>query len=204
MSAAGRPAPVRMASLMRSIRPAPAGAAQAGFAYLWVLLLVAFMGVGLVVAVEIDSTASRREREKELLAIGRQFQNAIGRYHEAPGAESPRQYPATLDDLLRDNRVPGMRRHLRKVFVDPMTAKAQWGLVTVGGRIVGVHSLSEQTPIKQANFAPEHLRLRGKKKYAEWLFVYPPELLLPAAGETTAGPDIPLPVPEAPPTKELP
>jgi hypothetical protein len=151
---------------------------QRGFSYLWVLMLVALMGVGLTVAADLDAIASRREREAQLLVVGRQFQVALGRYH-AGGADGARhEYPATLEDLLRDPRVPGVRRHLRKVFVDPITGNKQWGLVRLNGRIVGVHSLSEQEPIKQDGFTPEHRALKGKKKYAEWLFVYPPELLI--------------------------
>jgi len=161
----------------------PAGF-QAGFTYLWVLLLTAFMGVGLTVAAEIDSTATQRDREKELIAIGRQFQTAIGRYYEIDAGGGKKEYPASLDDLLQDKRVPGIRRHLRKVFVDPMTGKAEWGLVLVAGRIAGVHSLSDKTPIKQDAFAPEFAGLRGKQKYSEWQFVYPYDLAPPAPAVT--------------------
>ena len=159
-------------------------ASQAGFTYLWVLLLTALMGVGLTVAAEIDSTAGRRDREKELMAIGRQFQTAIGRYYEIDAGGGRKEYPASLDDLLQDKRVPGIRRHLRKVFVDPMTGKSDWGLVIVAGRIAGVHSLSEAVPIKQDAFPPEFAGLRGKQKYSEWQFVYPYDLA-PAAPAVT-------------------
>jgi hypothetical protein len=156
------------------------------------------MGVGLTVAVEIDSTAVQRDREKELLAQGRQFRTAIGRYYESLQAGGKREYPPSLDDLLQDRRVPGVKRHLRKVFVDPMTRKPEWGLIKVAGRIVGVHSLSEGRPIKQDGFEAEDMGLRGKEKYSEWLFVYPPDLLLqmgsrgPAAETPPPGPQ-PLP-----------
>jgi type II secretory pathway pseudopilin PulG len=153
---------------------------QRGFSYLWVLLLVAFMGIGLTVAAELDATMAQRERERELLAIGRQFQGAIGRYYEGQSAGAVKAYPATLEDLLQDPRAPGIRRHLRKIFVDPMTGKVKWGLVTVGGRVAGVHSLGTGTPIKQDNFPAEQANLRGKQQYAEWLFVYPPDLVLDA------------------------
>ncbi|PIG30965.1 hypothetical protein CLU93_5313 [Janthinobacterium sp. 35] len=165
----------------------PGRRVQAGFAYLWVLLLVAFMGVALSVAVEIDATAAQREREQHLLAIGRQFQTAIARYYESGLAGGRKEYPATLEDLLRDPRAPGVTRHLRKVFVDPLTGRAEWGLVLVGGRIAGVHSLSGKKPIKQDGFAAEHMGLRGKQRYTEWRFVYPADLLLPP-GETGAIP----------------
>ncbi len=154
---------------------------QAGFTYLWLLLLVGLMGVGLTVAAELDSTSARRDREKELLAIGRQFQTALGRYHEIQGPGGQKEYPNSLEDLLRDPRVPGVRRHLRQVFIDPMTATPQWGLRNDGSMPGSV--ASEQMPIKQAGFAPEHQTLSGKKKYSEWLFVYPPGLVLPVDGK---------------------
>jgi len=151
---------------------------QAGFSYLWVLLLVALLGLGLTLAVEIDSTIAQRDKEKALLVIGRQFRTAIGRYYEAQLSGGKHDYPATLDDLLKDNRVAGVKRHLRKIFVDPMTGKPEWGLVQLSGRIVGVHSLSDKTPIKQAGFEAEDSGLRGKQKYSEWVFVYPADLML--------------------------
>lgn len=151
--------------------------AQGGFSYLWLLLLIAFMGVGLTVVVEVDATAAQRDREKELLVIGRQFRTAIGRYYELRQVGGRNEYPATLDDLLRDNRAPGIQRHLRKVFVDPMTGKAEWGLVRLGGRIVGIHSLSEKAPIKQSGFEADDLALQDKKKYSEWVFTYPSNLM---------------------------
>ena len=123
-----------------------------GFAYLWTLLLVAMLALTLVAAADIEATAVRRDREKELLFIGRQFRLAIARYHGVNGQGGKREYPASLDDLLRDDRVSSVRRHLRKLYVDPMTGKTDWGTVRVAGRIVGVHSLSEKRPIKQDGF----------------------------------------------------
>lgn len=151
---------------------------QAGFTYLWVLLLVAFMGVGLTVAVDIDSTSTQRDKEKELLGIGRQFRSAIGRYYETQIPNGKKEYPVSLDDLLKDKRAPGIKRHLRKIFIDPMTGKAEWGVVRIAGRIVAVHSLSEKEPIKQDNFEAEEVNLRMKKKFTEWIFSYPSDLIM--------------------------
>lgn len=88
-----------------------------------------------------------------------------------------RPYPATLDELLQDPRTPGITRHLRQVFVDPMTGKAEWGLVRVGGRIVGIHSLSERLPIKQAGFEDQDMAFAGKERYRDWVFTYPANLM---------------------------
>lgn len=151
-----------------------------GFAYLWLLFAVAFMGLGLSVGVEFYSTSQQRDKERELLALGRQFRQAIARYYEAQPSSSSaaqKQYPLTLDDLLADPRSPGIKRHLRKVFVDPMTGQSQWGLYKVGGRVAGVYSLSEKEPIKQDGFEADDASFRGKAKYSEWIFAYPADTL---------------------------
>ncbi|WP_431112938.1 type II secretion system protein [Variovorax paradoxus] len=88
----------------------------------------------------------------------------------AGSLSDPRGYPGSLDELLRDERFPGIRRHLRKIFVDPMTGKAEWGLVQVAGRIVGVHSLSTAVPIKQAGFDGDDHSFAGAQSYAGWVF----------------------------------
>ena len=155
---------------------------EKGYTYIWMMFAVALAGIALAGAGQMWKTEARREKETELLFIGEQFRLAIGSYYEgSPGAK---RYPDSLERLISDNRFPTVTRHLRKVFVDPMTGKADWGLVQVGGRIVGVHSLSDRMPIKQDGFAPEHMGLRGKQRYAQWLFVYPPHLLPGAAGDT--------------------
>jgi len=152
---------------------------QRGFSYLWILMIVAFIGIGLVTAAEIYSTSVRRDQEKELLFVGRQMRDAIGRYYEStPGGA--KQYPDTLEALLVDPRFPIMRRHLRKLYIDPITGKSDWGLEYLGGRIVGIHSLSEKKPIKKANFELSETGFEGKEKYSEWVFTYPPNLLVQA------------------------
>lgn len=183
-----------------------------GFAYLWLLFTVAFLGLGLVIAAEVNSVAVQRDKEAELLSIGHQFREALRRYN-ARQAGPGQQYPATLDELLQDPRTPGVTRHLRQVFVDPMTGRAEWGLLRVGGRIVGVHSLSEAEPIKQAGFDDDDQLFAQSKRYRDWVFTHPPTLLqtspeaLRAAqglgaeafsSTTTTGQTTPLAAPETP------
>lgn len=144
-----------------------------GFALLWVLLSIALMGVGLVAAAQLQATVLQRERERELLAIGREFRAAIASYFnlEIPGRA--REYPSTLDDLLSDPRVSGTRRHIRRIYVDPMTGQGNWGTLRVAGKIVGVHSLSNVRPIKQTNFDADEMGFEGRRGYSEWRFDYP-------------------------------
>jgi hypothetical protein len=60
-----------------------------------------------------------------------------------------------------------------------MTRSNKWGLVmSPMGGIMGVHSLSDASPIKSANFQDADSDLSGKEKYSEWLFVYRPAPLV--------------------------
>lgn len=147
---------------------------QAGFTYLAALFLVGVLGAILASIGVVWSTMQQRDKERELLLIGEQFRGAIGQYYEkSPG--SVKKYPQTLNDLLKDERQLATQRHLRKIFIDPMTRTNKWGLVQAPeGGIMGVHSLSENPPLKTANFGKVNLELEGKAKYSEWLFVYRP------------------------------
>ena len=141
-----------------------------GFTYIGVLILVAVLGVGLAATATLWETAQRRENERELLFIGRQFAAALRSYDEATPAGKPR-FPSKLEDLLEDPRQFGVRRHLRKVYVDPMTRKAQWGLVlSPGGGILAVHSLSQQQPLKVAEFEAQFAAFTRAGKYSDWKF----------------------------------
>ena len=142
---------------------------QGGFTYIGLLLLIAIGGIGLAAVGQVWHTESQREREKELLFVGEQYAMAIGSYYEStPGAV--KQYPASLQDLLEDRRFPVVRRHLRRLYRDPMTGGAEWGLVRQQGRIVGVHSLSEQRPVKQDGFAEAYSGFIEAKDYRDWKF----------------------------------
>jgi type II secretory pathway pseudopilin PulG len=132
------------------------------------LFFVAIVGVGLVAISTVWSTAAKRDREAELLFIGRQFQIAIASYFKAsPGAK---QLPESLDDLLEDKRFPNVRRHLRKIYIDPMTRRPDWGLVKVGSRIAGVYSLSAEQAMKVKGLP--FPGVEGDATYLDWKFVY--------------------------------
>ena len=89
-------------------------------------MLVAFMGVAAVIASDLYATSVRRDKERELIFIGHEFRTAIGRYYNSR-AGGQAVYPLTLDELLKDPRFPSPRRHLRRLYVDPVTGK---GLTT--------------------------------------------------------------------------
>lgn len=79
--------------------------------------------------------------------------------------------PKELIDLTKDPRQPVLRRHLRHVPIDPITGKAEWGIVrTPDGLVEAIHSLSEARPVKIANFEPDFASFEGSQKYSEWEF----------------------------------
>jgi type II secretory pathway pseudopilin PulG len=146
---------------------------QRGFTYVGLLLLVAMSSAALAAAGSLWSIESRREKEADLLFIGEQFTQAISSFRDRTPAGQMQRFPQRLEELVDDRRWPTPRRHLRQVYVDPMTGTREWGLVTApGGAILGVHSLSEGQPLKRAGFAPEHEDFAVAASYREWRFVY--------------------------------
>jgi hypothetical protein len=53
-----------------------------------------------------------------------------------------------------------------------MTGRTEWGLIRgPGGEIFGIHSLSEDAPLKKSNFRLADRNFEGKTKYSEWIFL---------------------------------
>ena len=103
---------------------------QVGFTYLGVLLAIAVLGIGATAASEVWVTTARRERMQQLEWVGQQYADAIGSYYEAsPG--SVKTYPRSLQDLIEDKRFAFTRRHLRQLYLDPLTGANDWELVMV-------------------------------------------------------------------------
>lgn len=147
----------------------------AGFTYLGVLLLVAIMGFGLAAFGELHSHAAQRQKEEELLFIGAQFRDAIASYYNrSPGTKA---YPKNLEDLIEDKRFPMPQHHLRRIYRDPMTASIDWGVVETPDKagIMGVHSRSEEAPIKTGNFDAAEASFEDAENYSKWTFIYSPQ-----------------------------
>ncbi|TLS17590.1 MAG: type II secretion system protein [Betaproteobacteria bacterium] len=154
---------------------------QNGFTYLLALFAVGAIGLVALRAIPLVETFEQREKEVELIYVGQQFRQAIGNYYQStPG--TLKRYPSKLEDLILDRRFVGIKRHLRRIYVDPFTCQSQWGLVKDGdGGIRGVYSLHDGQPIKQEQFREVDAGLAGAKSYREWQFVYVPKPLSPAS-----------------------
>ena len=149
---------------------------QKGFTYVGFLIVVALSGAGLAAYGEIASHQAQREKETELLFRGEQIRNAIASYYR-----KEQRYPQALAELLEDKRYPMPVRHLRRLYRDPMSGEADWGVVEAPGNggIMGVHSRSEAEPIKSGNFSEKNQEFAKATKYAEWTFVHSPPTLSP-------------------------
>jgi type II secretory pathway pseudopilin PulG len=152
---------------------------EAGFTYVGLIVLVAIIGLVGAATLKADALLRRAAAEQELLEIGAAFSAALTSYAEAtPRGQLPQ--PPSLEALLKDPRVPGTRRHLRKIFVDPITGKAEWGIVWLnkgtgingsgGSGVVAVYSLSEAKPLKQANFDARFQNFENREHLSEWKF----------------------------------
>lgn len=145
--------------------------AEAGFTYLGVLAVIVIMGIMGEVAITFDSQRRKLDREAELLFRGQSYVRAIRSYYEV---EDPvRHYPRNLDDLLFDSRFIH-KRHIRRLYNDPITG-GDWVLVRAAdGGISGVVSASDIAAVKRANFPKGLETFEGLDSYADWVFEHVP------------------------------
>lgn len=148
-----------------------------GFAYVLLLIGVATIGMLSAASLSTGSQISRRDAERELLATGVEFEQALKSYAGVSGNSGQAiggLGPQTLEELLKDSRFPGMKRHLRQIYTDPLTGRNEWGLVKApGGFIVGVYSLAEGVPIQRSGFEPAKAGFENAQSYADWIFGLP-------------------------------
>ncbi|WP_229505269.1 type II secretion system protein [Massilia mucilaginosa] len=176
------------ANRTRTGRAAPRLARAHGFTYLGLIILVTVIGLVGAASLKVGSLMQRAAAEEELLAIGAAFSDALRSYAAATPPGQPQQ-PPTLQELLKDPRFPGTRRHLRKIFVDPITGKAEWGVMYVGDKqgVLGVYSLSDAPPLKVGNFDARFLNMENKSKLSEWKFTLSTLTMTPQEPMTVPG-----------------
>lgn len=156
------------------MRLMPPAMSQGGFTYVGALIATAIVGILSLCSLQTGSALQRRASEADLLAIGNEFRSAFVSYAMAtPGGQS--RTPATLEALLKDSRFPNVTRHLRRIYADPLTGAATWGLIPApGGQgIMGVYSLAGGTPLKTGHFPIAFGDFDRAVSYAEWKFMAP-------------------------------
>ena len=173
---------------------------EGGFTYVGLVVFVAILGMVGAATLKVDGLMRRAAAEQELLETGAAFSAALRSY----AAATPRGFPTlppTLQDLLKDPRFPGTRRHLRKIFVDPITGSTEWGVQYQGDKVgvLAVYSLSQARPLKVANFDARFRNFENKAHLSEWKFAAagPDAVVVPASAP--AQPGLPAPMPAMPP-----
>ncbi len=147
---------------------ATARASQAGFTYIGLLIAVAVIGILLSSVGVIWTLQARRDREEQLLFVGNQYRQAIGRYWQMGGV-----YPRALEELVEDHRVPVPRHFLRRLYPDPITGATDWEVIRDGdGGIMGVASTSQQQPLKVAGFRLADASFGKAECYCGWRFIF--------------------------------
>src|SRR5215467_13107291 len=135
---------------------------ERGFTLIELIVATAIIVILTGLAIPLAKVAVQRERERELRYDLWMMRDAIDRYKEAAdrgafqikvGSEG---YPPDLETLVKGVDVQGKKlRFLRKVPIDPMTGKDEWGMRSMQDdptsdswgeqNVFDVYSKSEQT-----------------------------------------------------------
>lgn len=185
------------------------GARSGGFTYIGLVVLLAILGLVAAAGMKTGSLMQRAAAEEELLEIGAAFSEALRSYAAATPKGQPQQ-PPNLEALLKDPRFPGVRRHLRRIFVDPVTGKAEWGVMANGDKagVTGVYSLSAARPLKVGNFDARFLNFDNKERISDWKFTAAGQGIIvvnnPGGATPRAAPESTPVAKEVPAVRELP
>lgn len=144
-----------------------------GFTFIGLLIIVALSGIALSAAGIVWHQHTQREQEKELLFVGESYKRAIESYYENTPS-GIKEYPSSLDELLIDKRFPIVKRHIRKLYENPITPNKPWVLMLQQGKIIGLYSDSGKRPIKKSGFSAANQAFSEASTYREWQFFYTP------------------------------
>lgn len=148
-----------MKKLFPSLRPGR----QAGFTLAELVMVAAIMVILAGVALPVAKFTAKRSRETELRAALRDMRNGIDEYKRysdvglIPVDLGTEGYPAELEVLVEGVDIVGQvdrkAKFLRRIPIDPMTGKDEWGLRSFqdepdatswgGENVFDVYSLSE-------------------------------------------------------------
>ena len=147
---------------------------ERGVALLIVLFMIVVLGLTLGIAGSTWQSVVQRARESELYWRGDQYRKAIGSYYDVKHGRGAGVFPRALEDLIKDPRFADGRKHIRRLYNDPMT-RGDWVLIKdQSGRITGVRSSSELEPFRQDGFPEEYEAFAGSSSYSAWELVYTP------------------------------
>ena len=134
---------------------------ERGFTLMELLITVTVLMILASAVVPMAKNAVKRQKEIELHRVLREMRTAIDEYKAAvdqqkikPPPPEAMGYPQSLDELVEGvqmtGRITGRMRFLRRIPLDPISGRGEWGLRSVndspssttwgGGSVFDVHS----------------------------------------------------------------
>lgn len=149
---------------MRQQFPFRTGSSEAGLTLVELIVTVAILAILASAAVPVARFEVKRTKERELRYDLWQMRAAIDHYKDAADRNAfqikvdTQGYPPDLDTLVQGVDVQGKKvRFLRRIPIDPMTEKADWGMRSMqddpnsdsygGQSVFDVYSKSEGTAL---------------------------------------------------------
>lgn len=160
---------MRQAIDMKARRPARRRS-ERGFTLIELIVATTILIILTGMAVPLVQISVKRERERELRLALWTLRDAIDRYKDAADRGSfqtkvdSNNYPPDLDTLVKGVDVAGKKlKFLRKVPIDPMTGKDEWGMRSMqddptsdswgGQSVFDVYTKSEGTALDGTKYS---------------------------------------------------
>jgi general secretion pathway protein G len=155
--------------ISRSWRRRKSGS-QAGLTLIELIVTVAILAILASAAVPLARFRAQRQKEKDLRYDLWQMRDAIDKYKDAADRHAfqisvdSQGYPPDLKTLVEGVDVQGKKlKFLRRIPVDPMTGKTDWGLRSMqddsdsdswgGQNVFDVHSTSTATALDGTKYS---------------------------------------------------
>jgi general secretion pathway protein G len=159
------------ARAIREARPVRIGCSgERGLTLVELIVTVAILSILASAAVPIARFQVKRQNERELRRDLWEMRAAIDRYKDAADMHAfqtkldSQNYPPDLETLVKGEDVQGKKlKFLRRIPVDPMTGKAEWGLHSMqddptsdsygGQSVFDVYSKSQGTALDGTKYS---------------------------------------------------